>query len=129
MSEESRPSDWEWVKATEHCRAAAMFVRLQALAQRDVDQRNQQLSGTATFLLTQISETEFSIGKNGASDDCLFFRVLGDLKCISVSGVNGRNEVRYTVGLDSNGVCKFRRGDEVLDPWQVLKAALEPLFF
>jgi hypothetical protein len=31
--------------------------------------------------------------------------------------------------LDNNGQCKFVLDGEELDPWQLLKRVLEPLFF
>lgn len=34
-----------------------------------------------------------------------------------------------TVTLNDSGRCKFRVGADELDQWQVLKRALEPLFF
>lgn len=126
---EQRPQDWEWVKATHQCKAIAMFGRLQALAQRDIDQRNEQL-GRKTFHLTEINGLEFSISKNGGWDDRVFFKVSDDaLSRVSTCGPNAVNEVVYTVGLDADGLCRFRRGDEHIDPWQVLHAALAPLLF
>ena len=35
----------------------------------------------------------------------------------------------YTVKLDDMGCCKLWSEDQSLDPWQVLKLALEPLLF
>ena len=41
-----------------------------------------------------------------------------------------RGEVAiYTVKLDDMGCCKLWSEDQSLDPWQVLKLALEPLLF
>ena len=44
--------------------------------------------------------------------------------------VKVRGEVAiYTVKLDDMGCCKLWSEDQSLDPWQVLKLALEPLLF
>jgi len=59
----------------------------------------------------------------------LFFRVTDDQSQIAVCELNRANEVTYSVGLDANGKCKFKRGSDLLDPWQVLMAALKAKFF
>jgi len=45
--------------------------------------------------------------------------------------VHGLHKVTttYTVGLDAAGHCTLRRDGDDWAPWQVLKAALEPLLF
>jgi hypothetical protein len=128
MAEESRPSDWDWVSAKHKCMAVEMFGRLRALAQRDVETRNKQLEGVAVFKLVEITGIEFLVSKGASRAADVHFKVLDDLTRISVRALRGE-EAMYTVGLDDTGVCRFRRGADQLDAWQVLKAALSPIFF
>lgn len=130
---DDRPPDWDWVKATQNCRALVMFGTLKALAQRDIQTRNAD-SGREAFTVTEIDGIHFSV--NGPVGDPIlprkvFFQVTGDnLSEVTVRDArNPDNPTIYTVGLDDQGVCKFRRDGQQLDAWQVLKASLETLFF
>ena len=76
----------------------------------------------------EVSGIEFSVGKDSGMTNRVTFRVQDDLAHISVA--TGREEgIVYSVGLDDGGICRLRRDADYLDPWQVLKAALEPLLF
>ncbi len=124
---EDRPSDWDWVKATYECTASVMFGRLMAMAAQNVQQRNKQL-GRDAFKLIEINGIQFAVSKEGSAlADRFFFKITDGLDSISVRTPKG--ETLYTVGLTDNGACKLRRDGTELDPWQVLKAALEPLLF
>ncbi len=127
MTQDERPQDWNWVEAQGRCKVEVMFGRLRELAKRDVDQRNKQLNKQA-FVLKDIDGITFSVSAVKGDFNGQIFFVLGN-DAISISGANRVNEVQYTVALDASGTCRFRRGLEELDFWQVLKAALEPLFF
>ena len=127
MMADDRPPDWDWVTATYKCKAEAMFGRLQALAQRDVETRNKQL-GREVFKLIEINGIEFLVSKDASRSVQVYFKVMDDLARISVRAWQGE-EAMYTVGMDDTGICRFRNGVDQLDAWQVLKAALGPLLF
>jgi hypothetical protein len=125
---DERPRNWDWVKATHECSALIMFGELKALAQRDVQARNQQLN-QERFTVTEINGIQFAVGRAHSMGSRIYFRVTDDLKQVEVTRHEGAVIGRYTVGLDENGTCRFRQEAEQLDPWQVLKAMLEPLLF
>ena len=124
----SRPSNWNWVKATHECTASVMFGTLHALARHNVETRNEQLGGRHKFAASEDAGTEFCVGKNGIPDQSMgiCFALL-DWKMIRVT-YQGL-ETTYTVRLDSEGSCKLWCEDQSFEPWQVLKKALEPLLF
>jgi hypothetical protein len=128
MAQEPRPTDWEWVKQIGLCKAETMFGRLRELAKRDMLERNKQLRNDK-FELVDITGLQFSIGDTREYAKHVFFKVTDDLKSIVVCGFNGANEAVYAVSLDDAGVCRFKRDGAYVDFWQLLKAALEPIFF
>lgn len=42
---------------------------------------------------------------------------------------SGRNPIDATLTLNDNGQCRFKVGSEELDAWQLMRRALEWLFF
>ncbi len=126
---DERPPDWDWVKATHECSAEVMFGILQTLAKRDVAARNGKLA-KEQFIVT-VDGAVFTVMKAGAGPAkrvrCALTGTAADQ--LAVWDAERDTTTTYTVGLDARGVCKLRRDDDELDPWQVLKAALEPLLF
>jgi hypothetical protein len=128
MTDESRPPNWNWVKATHECNAQAMFGELRGVARANIQERNKQL-GREAFKLIEINGIDFLIRKDDSIGDTVGFRVLDDLARISIVSDRTKEQAIYTVGLDPNGACKFKRNGGDFDAWQVLKVALSPLFF
>lgn len=103
-----------------------MLRTLKALANANVEARNAQLGTSARrFEYVDHGHQGFSIRVKGGTDHGVVF-VLD----------NGRFSVRHGTAtfyvlptLDKHGACKCKVGAEELDPWQVLKKALEPLLF
>lgn len=124
---DDRPANWDWVGAIHSCRPETMFRQLRASAQKNITTRNGQL-GHETFMLTDINGIEFSVSKNAGMHDRIFFKVTDDLAAISVAQANGEPTL-YSVGFAKNGDCKFCRGDEQFDAWQVLELALKDFLF
>lgn len=126
-----RPPDWDWVTAIGTCKATVMFGALKTLAKQNVQVRNAQL-GEERFGFQEPDGITFLVTRPGQRTSQVAFQVVGEeLSAIAVSVGQGlqRPTTTYTVGLDGQGVCKLRHGETDWDPWQVLKAALEPLLF
>jgi hypothetical protein len=123
---EQRLWNWDWVNATHQCKAIEMFGRIRSLAERDVKTRNDQLK-REQFRLEEVHGLQFSVGNAANWQERVFFEA--EEQRIVVCELNRVNEVVYTVALDDQGKCRLRRGVEWVDPWQVLQAALSPLFF
>ena len=134
MAEERSP-DWDWVKAVEACSAPVMSGTLKTLARQNVDARNAQLRlPKPKFRFHDEDDLTFTVNKPTAGDlfaNQVVFKVTDDLSSIAVTFGRGlpQASVSYKVGLDDNGTCKLRLNGVDRDPWQVLKAALEPLLF
>lgn len=129
---EPKPSDWDWVTARKECSMPLFFERLKTLAQRDVKTRHAmrqelidlgpvnfdaQIAGTFTVL------RNFAPGHHAS----VRFRLEGDRLFVEGAGVQVNFDGSLT--LTDDGDCRLRVGEKELDPWQVLRRALEPLFF
>ena len=126
---DSRPADWDWVKHTHECNALVMFGVLQVLSNQNVTRRNEQL-GKERFEFEQINGGHFAVGLRGDFHSRVFVRVTGDdLRRIAIGTHRNPDKAVYALALDADGACRFKLGEELLAPWQVLKAALEPLLF
>ena len=127
------PADFDWVTARAKCSAFDMFVRLRELAQRDAERRNVFPEATASTERFKFHDSEdrvkfaFSVwDRSGKTRRGTDFRLDGDV--IRIQPTAG-DAFEATVTLTDEGHCKLLVGNEVLDLWQVLRRALEPLFF
>jgi hypothetical protein len=127
---EKLPDNFDWVAERFKCSAAAKLAELHRLVEQNVVTRNQQVGPT------QIGPIQrFSI--NVLRTDPLFFKVSDTQRRngvdFSLQGDTIRIEDASTrhvsLTLDNEGRCKLVLDGEELDSWQLLKRALEPLFF
>ena len=130
---DTRPPNWDWVKAIGTCEATVMFGVLKTLAEQNVATRNSQL-GQQRFQFHDVDGITFAVSKPTVGDllgNQVVFKVSDDLQNIKVSfgRVVNRQGMAYEVKLNDEGVCKLRADGTDFDPWQVLKVALEPLLF
>ena len=130
------PDDFDWVTARARCSAADMYEILRDLAQVNVTKAN------AIYVKNAPSADPDRFGFRDAPDPTLrqfnvwdkwglerrTVQVQLDGDAIRVHGSVSR-EFRATLTLTDGGNCKFRVGEAELDPWQLLRRALEPLFF
>lgn len=121
--------EFNWVDALGKCSSAEVFRTLRRLAKRDVETRNAQL-GRDAFGFRDDYEHDpnlFSVWSKDTSHTrrAVDFHLNGP--DITITG--GKMKLTILLTLDNNGACKCRIGSEELDPWQVLKRALEPLLF
>src|SRR3990167_8686976 len=124
---EAPPPDFDWVKARHECNVGNMLQRLKLQAKNNVETRNAQLpEGVGKFGFDDLGSAFSVWGSSGR-----FERNAVDVSLetgVVVFRLNGgAPDFKVTLTLDKYGQCKCRLGDEELDPWQVLKKALEPL--
>lgn len=127
------PPDFDWVSARAKCAAADMFENLRQLAKTNVDQRNAfrepHAKGDRFYLRDSSYGRRFTVDDSyGYSRRSVDFHLKpGDV--IAVLGLDATQNFNATLTLNDKGECKFKVNGDELDPWQLLKRALEPLFF
>jgi hypothetical protein len=118
----------EWVQARARCSLMSVFRELEAQAEKDVRARQAiktAASHSFTFMAGRQSD-EFVIWQ-GDSGPMVMFRLLND--CISVQNRQREEIFRATVALNDHGKCMFVVNGVEMERWQVLRKALEGLFF
>lgn len=130
MGMKELPPDWDWVTARSECSPRKFFEHLYLAAQTNVAKRN-ELSGAKAFGCAA-QERLFSVFRDNPSGSLgspvVRFRLEGDGKIVvEAQDVKAGFQGRLT--LSDEGKCRLSVGSDELDVWQVLKRALEPLFF
>lgn len=131
--EKEREDDWDWVTARAACDPELMLSELQRLAAVYMTARNAtagprdpadrfKMNRNPGFFSVYDTGT---IGRRAAGVKLRYepveFHILRD--------VPEPPAFKATLEFTANGDCRFRVGDELLQPWQFLRLALEPLFF
>ncbi|MGB8889071.1 MAG: hypothetical protein WCC87_20250 [Candidatus Korobacteraceae bacterium] len=122
-------SPFDWVSARNACSTRAVFDSLKLGATGDVKVIN-SLRGKPVFTLeTAPSRDLFSVVSQEGSPQRTVSFSLADTE-IAVKTSSGAS-FRVTLALNDIGECKVKiKGrDEELELWQVLRIALEELFF
>lgn len=132
---EPREPEWNWVQARAECSAVTMFERVRTGAIANTTARN---------AIRQFDRpgNRFKVDPHGEGRGFTVFDTWGtvrravdvtlehDVLHILVDLPAGQNTtIDAAITLNDEGVCKFKVGTRELDPWQLLKMALEPLFF
>lgn len=126
-----KPSDFDWVTVRAGCSALNMFELLKAEATKNVE---------AIKAVTKLNGQEMPLKmfNNGS-----MFGVIRPYRRFEETGVRFalyQDEIRVesqglkvsftaTLTLNDDGECRFLVDGQTLDRWQVLRRALEPLFF
>lgn len=124
---------FNWVKARHECSVLRMFERLRLRAAADVDERNsiradrRELEGSGLKFELQSNGSRFVIFRDGKPRGSVTFTLAGSE--ISIEGDNPPVHFVGAVTLNNQGQCRLRVGQEELEEWQVMKKALECLFF
>ena len=126
------PPDWDWVTARSQCSIEAYFERLHSGANKNVQTRKEmriELQDVGPVDLSQRVPGIFSVmrGLGLGAYAAVRFRLDGDRIVVEGQGVDVKFEGRLT--LTDAGECRLMVGAQELDEWQVLRRALEPLFF
>ena len=130
-----KPDSFNWVGACIACRPKEQFDAIQSDVEDAVRKRNEELVRSDAPVRMGFSNygTGFCVSKDPvagyhAGQDCVNFDqatdgfVIRDLRAHGVKSV--------TPFLDDEGECRFRiNGEGSHQRWQVIRLALEPLFF
>ena len=129
---ENREPYFDWVKARHDCTAVNFFNRLKLSAESNVNRRNEvaaeraPLDGGVQFRFAP-DATMFSVFIEGNAATGVRIRLQGQQ--IVVEGTNVNVNFSGNLMLTGDARCRLRVGNDELDEWQVLRRALEPLFF
>ena len=118
-------NNWNWVTARQECSLTEQFRCLQMQAERDVETRNAQC-GKDEFYKVRRAPGTFVVFVNLPNGIGVTFKLSEDE--INIAPDNG-TEFPVTVTLDRDRVCKFKVDGELLEIWQLLQKALEPVLF
>lgn len=135
MTDNPLPSDFDWVTARAQCSAAEMFESLRQLAQANVTTINACRGGAdGQRPRFHLRDSEPSLANGFAVWDtfagrrrAVLFQLRGDV--IHIEATRPGHEFDATLTLNDAGQCRFKTAAEELDKWQVLRRALEWLFF
>jgi hypothetical protein len=125
---EKRPRDFDWVTARHECSLAAVFAHLQDLATRNVETRNGTRRSEPVQFSVSAGDGYFVVIRDGnLGQGSVTFR----LRQSDIEIERAGQSSSVTLTLNDEGHCKLliEGVSENLDPWQVLRRALEPIFF
>ena len=132
---EQPPSNFDWVTARAECSAAAMYEQLRDAARVNMKVRNAILNKSEDkdrfrFKDDECGGRSFTIFDSWGHKRRAVDVALKD-DVIMVTSQLGDQTSESSLGLTLNdaGQCRFVSDGRELDLWQVLKRALEPLFF
>jgi hypothetical protein len=129
---EPLPSDWDWVTARRECSIETFYERLLAGARKNVQTRKEMridLRDEGPIDLSSSVPGIFSVIRSVSHGKHVVvrFTLERDRIVIEGSGVTVKFEGR--VMLNDKGECRLSVDGQELDDWQVLRRALEPVFF
>ena len=129
------PTNFDWVTARAACSAVKFFERLCLTAQQNVKTRNEGLTTAerqdGLSFGFDAPNAGFSVFHQGVPGKAVRFWLDGETIHVRGTDVGGREKATFsgTVTLTDEALCKLKVDGQELDEWQVLKKALEPLFF
>ncbi len=130
-----KPDSFDWVGACIACRPKEQLEAIQSDVEDAVRKRNEELERIHAPVRMGFSSygTGFCVSKDPvagyhAGQDCVNFDEAADGFVIRDPRADGVRSV--TPFLDDDGECRFRiNGEGSRQRWQVIRLALEPLFF
>lgn len=133
MFKDEKPSDFDWVMARHECSPVKLFERLRLGAERNTGARN-RVEGERQNGMKFGHDSHgdvFSVYREGRPGVAVRFRLSGDTIHVEATELLGGPGANFsgTLTLTNDAKCRLRVGDEDLDEWQVLRRALERLFF
>ena len=134
---DQKPPDWDWVTARNKCSAAVVYETLRRLAERDAATRNSQSDneskGSGRFQLMDSPAVArgFIVFDAWAPNDrkAVAVEVIEQSTKIRIRPSFGQGETVYGLSLNDDGECRLVARGLELQPWQLLRSALEPLFY
>ena len=133
MAQEQAPDEFDWVTAQAKCSAAAMFERLRDRVKADVERRNRLLDlGSGQKFEFDEDEEGFEASRTvpaGSSVEPAFVEFAREGRRINVKGDGVDVDFTMVVTLDVTGLCRFVVDQMTYSEWEIVRMALEPLFF
>jgi hypothetical protein len=137
MMDDGPPSDFDWVTARHKCSVAYLFQTLLERAKQNVATMNALHKASGGREDAYVHDTVpgvFSVVRGvpgGGPPHTVRFNLDSRDETITVDaqGVPSMEPFTGSLTLNEKGQCRLKVGPEQLDEWQVLRRALEPLFF
>ena len=125
-----KPADFDWVTERVKCSTYSAFKELERLAKANTEKREASLTERDRQMVSfrfESSSQWFSVIAENLTRQ-VEFRLRGDQ--IEIDGDGIKVNLRVTLTLNNEGDCRLRvNGEGENQPWQVLRLALEDLFF
>ena len=132
MEESRLPSDWDWVTERHACSVRKFFERLRVGAESNVKTRKAlrlELVDRGPIEFVSAGDT-FSVTRTMSPEGpYLTVRVILAGQKIRFEVNGGDIAFEGALTLTDKGECRLNVNGADLDVWQVLKRALEPIFF
>lgn len=123
------PDTFDWVTARAQCSAYLKFRQLEEQARADTATRNAGLTEDeqqrVSFHVETADRSFIVVADN--LDRFVTFRLVGSR--LIVQGDHVDVDFEATLTVTDHGDCRWLVNDVVLQPWQLLRRALESLFF
>jgi len=130
LEPKQKPDDWDWVSERGRCSGVAIFQALLGLAKQNVKERNAQNKETEErFRISQTQQHTFAVDDARVRLGLRFVCIELSADEIHVRGSGTMTEAIYTLALTDAGDCRLWCGNVPYQPWQVMRRALEDLFF
>jgi hypothetical protein len=126
---DEKPADFDWVTERHNCSIHKMFQRLYQHAERNVAVLNAlpESSSSEGKFDVEGGGSRFSVFVAGPRMDAVKFNLKGQEITVEGHGVNVN--FKATLTLTNSGDCRLKVNGSELTEWQVLRLALEELFF
>ena len=124
--------EFNWVRARLGCSPVSQFELIKDYVRKDIEEMQESLPPNANLQYTETHSHSFKVERwpveGGKREHGVVFYLEGGHILIT-NRVQG-NSFKVTVNLDDKGRCTYRiDGDGEYLRWQVIRKALEPLFF
>jgi hypothetical protein len=131
MTNPRKPSDYDWVAARAACSPLNMLSLLKADAEKNVAAIKAATKAEGREIFLSVFDNGHSFGvvrRTHVGEIGVRFTLYRDEIAVESQGVDV-GPFTATLTLDDDGDCRLLVGGQMLDRWQVLRRALEPLFF
>jgi len=134
MTDQTTPTNLDWVTERSKCSLFAVFKQLQAEVQEDI-QKMQAILGANSNRLSFVRASDRNFSVNRTDKDVFPTPIERSvdfaLEQSEIIVVNIDNEIaaRATITLNDEGRCMLKVNDRELEHWQFRRMALERIFF
>jgi hypothetical protein len=125
---ETRPSDFDWVTARNQCSLGKVFEFLYLETKKNTETMN-QINGQEQRQWQLVEfQGGFSVSRRTVESTMGARFTIRD-NAVVVDGIGVDVGFKAGLTLNDDGKCRLLVDGKELDRWQVLRRALEPLFF